>query len=179
MVTNWVKNRRQKAMPTVSLSKLLIRSWSISAGSLTPMKRFQHGHWPSGNLYDPAGISNCSGSQLFFKREYPAKIFFMSILYIYLLKEVCELLTSFVVSSGLMTPRKPILSTLASNISAYTKHMRNSCSPFIRDLFGVNWWKNQESKIWFNCAFNLNNCISIDFFQSFHTLYKTGEKKPI
>jgi hypothetical protein len=45
------KNRRQKASHTVSLSKLLIESWSISARSLTPQKQFSRGHWPRWNRF--------------------------------------------------------------------------------------------------------------------------------
>jgi hypothetical protein len=43
--TNWRKYRRPQAMHTVPLSKQFNCSLSISAGSLTPLKRFQRGQW--------------------------------------------------------------------------------------------------------------------------------------
>jgi hypothetical protein len=43
----------------------------------------------------------------------------------------------------------------------FRSHMRNCFSPWIRDLGGVDWWKNRGSKISWHCPFNggfMKNC---------------------
>jgi hypothetical protein len=35
----------------------------------------------------------------------------------------------------------------------FRSHMRNGFNPWIRELGGVDWWKNWGSKIWWHCPF--------------------------
>jgi hypothetical protein len=105
-------------MHTVLLSNQFISYLSISALSLTPLKRFQRGHWPCWNVYDPAEISNLrykeklGNSRLHFRFQWGHWPRWNH--YWLLLKRLSRRIQS---------------------------HLRNDFSLLIRGLYLVDWWK--------------------------------------
>jgi hypothetical protein len=59
--------------------------------------------------------------------------------------------TTKIVSAVSMTPLKFEYNRFSRRIR---NHMRNGFRPWIRNIYGVDWWKNRESKISWHCPFN-------------------------